>query len=258
MSLGPSELEGRRILVTGPEGDRLARQLEERGATALRVPMIAIRPVPEGGPLDDAVRRLERYDWIVLTSPRGARAVFDRRRALGLGLPPCPPRWAAVGPLTAAAITAGGAPVSWISAGGRGAALAAELGRDVEGASILLPRARIAARGLPEALAARGARVDDVPAYETEVGPERSRAPLAQALVRGLDAVVFTSGSTVDGFAKLTGDLAGSLAGVATICIGPSTARVLDRHGVRASSVADRRTPDALVRAIERGIHACA
>ena len=76
-------LAGRRILVTGLEAERLSRRLEEQGATALRVPMIGIRPVAEGGALDEAVQRLERYDWVVLTSPRGARAARLVRRRKG-------------------------------------------------------------------------------------------------------------------------------------------------------------------------------
>lgn len=248
-------MKGWRVLVTGPGGERLAARLTERGAIPIAIPMIEIRPVAEGGSFDAAARSAEGCDWVVVTSVRGARALFERRRALGLGAVPAGPRWAAVGPATAAALEAEGVAVARVSVVGTGAALAAELG-DIEGARVLLPRSRIAARDLPAALLARGARVEDVAAYETEIGPETSRAPLARALAEGIEAAVFTSGSTVEGFARLAENPRAALAGVETICIGPTPARALERLGVEPSRVAAWRTPDALADAIEELAHA--
>ena len=99
-------------------------------------------------------------------------------------------------------------------------------------------------------LADRGARVDDVVAYEVVVGPESSRAPLARALADGLDAAVFTSGSTVHGFARLTGDPALALAGARVVCIGPVTAEAARRAGLGDVRVAAGRTPAAIVAAL--------
>lgn len=248
-------MKGWRVLVTGSSGARLAAKLAERGAIPIEIPTIEMRAVADGGPLDAAARGAGGFDWVVVTSARGARALFARRRALGLEAVPAGPRWAAVGPATAAALEAEGAPVELVSAVGTGAALAAELGV-VDGARVLLPRARIASPDLPTALVARGARVDDVAAYDTHIGPESSRAPLARALAEGVEAVVFSSGSTVAGFARLTADPRAALAGVATVCIGPSTARALTRLGIEPSRVASRRTPRALADALEELAHA--
>ena len=48
----------------------------------------------------------------------------------------------------------------------RGSAIATEIG-DVSGKKILLPRAKIATADLPNGLREKGARVDDVPLYDT-------------------------------------------------------------------------------------------
>jgi uroporphyrinogen-III synthase len=248
-------MRGWRVLVTGPDGAPLAARLAELGAIPIVVPMIEIRPLEAGGPLDRAAATLEEYDWVVVTSARGARALFDRRRALGLGAVPDGPRWATVGPATRSALEAEGVTVATVSPAGTGAAIAAELG-PLAGSRVLLPRARIAAPDLPAALAGRGARVDDVAAYDTVVGPESSRAPLAAALAQGIDAAVFTSASTVAGFARLSGEPRAALSGAATVCIGPPTARALRRLGVEPTGVATRRTPDALIDVLVELAHA--
>lgn len=247
-------MNGWRVLVPRPPGGELEALLAARDAIPIPIPLIEIRPLPAGGPLDAAARRIERYDWIVVTSVNGARSLLDRLRALGVSAPEAA-RWAAVGPATAAAVVAGGMRVECVPESGTGAAIAAALG-DVSGRRILLPRARIASEDLPQALAARGALVDAVVAYDTVAGPESSREPLARALDAGLQAAIFTSGSTVDGFARLAGHLGTRLAGVEIVCIGPTTARALEDAGVSPSRVAAGRTPAALVEALEDVAHA--
>jgi uroporphyrinogen-III synthase len=247
-------VKGWRVLVTRPDAGELSRCLRERSAIPIEIPMIEIQPVSPGGLLDDAARKIGDYDWIVVTSANGARALCGRLRALGLD-PRAGLRWAAVGPATAAALEAEGVGVARVSDDGTGAEIAEELG-DLEGLRVLLPRARIASGDLPETLVARGARVDDVPTYDTLIGPEPSRALLARALDAGLEAAIFTSGSTVTGFARLAGDPRVALAGMAIVCIGPATARALEEVGVEPSRVASARTPEALVDALEEVSHA--
>jgi uroporphyrinogen-III synthase len=59
--------------------------LAARGAEALEVPMIEIRPVAATGELDRAVGELAagRFDWLVLTSVNGVAALRGRAEALG-------------------------------------------------------------------------------------------------------------------------------------------------------------------------------
>ena len=247
-------MRGWRVLVPRPAGGELSGLLTERGAVPVVIPLIAIRPPGAGGALDAATRGIDGYDWIIVTSATGVRAVFERMRALGI-TPPERPRWAAVGPATAAAVAAEGVHVARVPESGTGAGIAGELG-ELSGRRVLLPRARIASDDLPDALTARGARVDAVAAYETVIGPESSREPLARALDAGLHAAIFTSGSTVAGFVRLAGDPRARLAEVVTVCIGPTTARALQEAGVRASRVAARRTPEALIEALEDVAHA--
>jgi uroporphyrinogen III methyltransferase/synthase len=132
---------------------------------------------------------------------------------------------------------------------GTGARLAEALGA-VAGKRVLLARARRASADLPRILRARGAEVTDVPVYETVEGPESARGPLAEALTRGIGAIVFTSGSTVRGFARLAGDPAHILRGTTVLAIGPTTAAVARLAGLDPR-VARARTPEAIVEALE-------
>ena len=79
-----------RVLVTRPAGQdaELAARLEEHGYQVLRCPLIAIEPLADD-PVD-----VDGYDWVVVTSPNGAREL--RRRMVGT-----PARVAAIGAATA-------------------------------------------------------------------------------------------------------------------------------------------------------------
>jgi len=246
-------VKGRRVLLTGSRPERYAARLHETGAVPVEVPTIAVRPI-ESVELDRAVGCLARFDWVAVTSPNGVRAVFDRLRALDLVLPP-EVRWAAVGPATASELEARGVNVAAVPPAGVGVAIADALG-EVAGRAVLLPRSAAASDDLLAALAARGAEVRAIDAYRTIEGPETSRAPLAEALAGGIDAVVFTSGSTVRGFVRLAGDPAHALGeGSAIVAIGPVTAAAVREAGIERVAVARERTPGGVVEALEEALH---
>lgn len=79
-----------RVVVTRPAGQdaELAARLRELGVEVATCPLIAIEP------LDDSPIDVTPYDWVVLTSPNGAREL--RRRMRGE-----PRRVAAIGAATA-------------------------------------------------------------------------------------------------------------------------------------------------------------
>ena len=80
-------LLGKRVLFTSPRhyAGNLADRLVERGARPIWMPTIAIYPVDDYGEFDQALRRLESYDWVSITSVMGAQALVNRLKALGLG-----------------------------------------------------------------------------------------------------------------------------------------------------------------------------
>jgi uroporphyrinogen III methyltransferase / synthase len=115
---------------------------------------------------------------------------------------------------------------------------------DLAGKRVLLPRAAVARDVIPTELAKRGAQVDVVEAYRT-VAPV-STEPFPDAV----DAITFTSSSTVQNFISLYG--VEVLRGVKAISIGPITTRTALSLGVEIAAEAQPFTVDGLLEAIER------
>jgi hydroxymethylbilane synthase len=235
------------VLVTRPAGqsEPLAAALLARGLRPVIIPTIEIRPVEPGTELDAAVIRALGASWIVVTSANGATAALDAATRLGVSL--SGRRWAAVGSGTAATLAERGIAVAFIPSSPDGKTLAAELPIE-PGAPIFVPRADIADGHVAEALARRGARVDDVVAYRTVEAPEGAREQLRALFAAGdLGAIVFTSGSTVRGLTALLGSahLCRALDTLAC-CIGESTATAARVAGFERVVVAPAATPDDL------------
>ncbi|HEX4746066.1 MAG TPA: uroporphyrinogen-III synthase [Gaiellaceae bacterium] len=228
-------LAGRRIVVTRPESQRLAGELERLGAEVTVVPLIEIRPAEDRRALEEAVARLSTYDWIVLTSVNGVAAVRDGLEGLA------GPRVAAVGPVTAEAIREHGVEPAFV-ASRASEDIAAGLG-DVAGMRILMPQADIADPRLAEELRGTGAEVDVVVAYRTVLvePPMWGILPLRIA-----DAVILASGSACRSLAAAGGAGGGAM----LVCIGPKTAKVAREVGLKVGLVADETTSDGIIRTL--------
>lgn len=244
----------------GPDPGRLGALLSAAGATVVHWPCIRFVPPADPGPLEDAVRALATYDWVVLTSPRAARRWSAACRDLGVAptgsgagagaVSGSAVRSAAVGPATAAALREAGWPVSRVAATYSAAGLVETFAAagDARGARVLVPSSALADDVLPEALRELGAEVDRVISYRT-LPAARSGA------TGGVRVVTFTSPSTVEGFlAVAKGDEALAAAirrRFATAAIGPTTAGALAAAGW-PSVVAEEATLEALAEAAMR------
>src|SRR5262245_1618171 len=203
-------LFGRRVVVTRPrlQAAGFATLLEEQGAEAIAFPTIAIVPPDDPAPLAAAVAAAGSYDWLVFTSVNGVRSFFarfagSRRDVRELAAV----RLAAIGPETAAELERRLLRPTLIPEDYRAEGLlAAFAGEDLRDRRVLLPRAAGAREILPETLAARGARVDEVIAYKAEAPADADVDGLRNALAAGaIDALTFTSSSTVRNFVALLG-----------------------------------------------------
>jgi uroporphyrinogen III methyltransferase/synthase len=245
-------LAGRSVLVTRPRAQSraLCERLRGLGARAVVVPTIEIMPPAPGGPLDQALRRLKQYDWVIVTSANGARTCVARARALRVDLRRVRPRWAVIGPATAAVLRRAGIDVAMTPSRYLTKAIAATLTK-INGRRVLLPRADIAPPELSKALRRRGAIVDEIAAYRTVVGPPRAAPRIRRVFESGsVDTVLFTSASTVRGLIRLLGKGRGALDGVTIACIGPVTADAVVEAGLRPAVVAREHTVEGLINAL--------
>jgi uroporphyrinogen III methyltransferase / synthase len=256
---GPPPLAGRRIVVTRAReqaGD-LVRALEARGADVVLAPVIRMEPLADLRALRHAVEHLADYRWVVFTSQNTVQVVGERLSAWGHG-----PgllagvRIAAIGPATAAALSALGLTVEVLPEGYVAESLVAAIGSrgDLRGARILLPRAETARDALPEGLRALGATVDVIPVYRTVPALEGGEArALAREILAGrIDVVTFTASSTVHEFVRAVGRDAVGAGRFAAAVIGPITADTVREYGLPVLVEAAEYTTAGLVDALER------
>ncbi len=246
-------LSGRTVLVTRPRGQasRLAAALAAEGAQTIEAPAIQIEPPTSWAEMDRAIAE-GPYDWVVFTSANAVRFFWDRLTAAGrdagwfAGA-----RVAAIGPETARTLTSNGVRPDLVPDEFVAEALIACLAdaEPLEGKRVLLPRSDIAREALVIGLRDAGAIVDQVPAYRTTSAPpppgliERLRSG-------GIDAVTFTSSSTVRGVVEMLGTDADALRRLVVACIGPITAATAREAGVEPDVVATTYTIDGLVVAL--------
>jgi uroporphyrinogen III methyltransferase / synthase len=245
-------LFGRAVVVTRAreQASELRQRLEGLGAEVIELPAIAIEPV------DFEVPPLERYGWLVFTSANGVHAFYERglvpagldARALA-GV-----RIAAIGPGTAAALAGRGVradllPERFVAE----SLLEAFPAPRSDGERVLLARADRARDVLPAGLSGRGYEVDVLAVYRTvtaapdPVAVERAR--------RGdVDALTFTSSSTVTNLCDLLGNVPDPQPVVASI--GPVTSKTAEEQGLRVDVEATEHTIDGLVDAVLRALAA--
>ena len=258
-------LFGRRIVVTRPahQAEEMARTLRAKGAEAVVVPAITIAPPPEPARLQAALEVLASYHIVAFTSANGVDRVMDaleaRRRdarAFGSALV------AAIGPGTEAALARRAIIADVVATEYRGEGLADAILETLRRLAlpagkrprVLILRALSARDALPAALRAANVEVDIVAAYETKSAPTAAVRALARDLeARTIDAVTFTSGSTVRELCQALGPRAAELLrGARLAAIGPITADVARAEGLSVDVVAGEYTVPGLIDALER------
>ena len=239
-------LFGRTVVVTRAreQASELTTRLEGLGATVLELPAIRIVPLTFAWP------DLTRFAWVVFTSANGVDAFFDRGLApAGLDARALAPvRLAVIGPGTGAALARRGLSADLVPE-----RFVAESLLDAfpEGSGrVLLARAEVARDVLPDGLARKGYDVEVLPVYGTEPAPARAD-DLAGIRAGSVDAITFTSSSTVDNFCDALGDpIRGPQPTV--VSIGPITSETARARGLRVDVEADPHTIDGLVEALVR------
>jgi uroporphyrinogen III methyltransferase/synthase len=232
-------LFGRRIVVTRPrqQVEEFRAQLSGLGAEVIPFPTIEIRPPDSWKPLDQAIRRVERYDWLIFTSVNGVHHFFSRYRTLERDIRDLKgARLAAIGPATERALRDLDLMVEVLPDEFKAEGLVESLkGKVLKGSHVLIVRAKVARDVLPVELSKQGAQVEIVEAYQS-VLPSISRDGLEQIFAeRPVDMIVFTSSSTVANLAELLRPkpIADFLNETAVAAIGPITARTAEAHGLR-------------------------
>ena len=249
-------LFGKRILVTRArhQASALSKMLRDKGAQPVEMPVIQIKPLPVTDELDQAIRTLSTYQWVVFTSVNGVEAFFNRLHALKLDT-----RWlkgtkvGAMGPATAGALRENGLYPEYVPEiyTSQGFIDGLRSNRDIKGLSFLLPRADIAPQDLLYELEKLEAKVHEVTAYKTVPAVEDISRGKGMLTSGDIDVITFASSSTVSNLVKIMGEERDVINRATLACIGPQTAATAKEAGLRVDITASKHTIPGMVEAIE-------
>jgi len=251
-------LYGCRVVVSRAkkQAGALTSLLRDAGAEVSEIPFIEIRAPRSFKPLNDGLRLISEYEWLILSSVNGVDAMIDRMEKLGISKRALMHlNIAAIGTATRAALENFGLRVTVMPKEYVAESLVEALAQRIKGKRVLLCRAKIARDLIPRELRRLGAYVDVADAYET-ILPRSSRMRLRAALAnekKRPHIITFTSASTVQNYMNLLGIRSGSskvIRGVRNASIGPVTSEELRKHGLSVDAQAEPYTIKGLVDAI--------
>ena len=262
-------LFGKRVVITRAreQVSDFADLLKENGADVIEFPTIEIVPPKKWDDVDKAIKKLSTshpplsskgrgsyYDWAIFTSVNGVKYFVERLKKQGKdirelkGVKIC-----AIGPATAKAIEDLGIKVDFLPKEYRAEAIIEGLGKNrIKGRRFLLPRALKAREILPDEIKRLGGKVDVVPTYRTIKPKEKTDEIRKMFEEKKIDAVTFTSSSTVENFADMfkKGEASGLLNGAVVASIGPITKDTAAKLGIKTDIMPKKYTIPALTEAI--------
>jgi uroporphyrinogen-III synthase len=237
-----AELDLKPVVVTRAEpiDGPLSTELRSLGLRVLLWPAVSVAIV-ETGPLEEALERVQAFDWIVFASRHAVAAVTER-----MAMAPAGVRIAAVGQATARVLRQRGWPVDLLPSEANAAALVAAFAAEdaVRAGRILYPASSRALPTIAAGLSQLGAEVVQVEAYRTESASSLDVEDCRSWITReGVGAVTFASPSAVEELERALGkdDFARLLSTATAVAIGPTTARALAERG-RAPALAESAT----------------
>ena len=243
-------LGGVKVLLTRPKEliSETARKLRTLGAEVLEMPAIRTVKIDNNEPLYQALHCIGQYNWLVFTSPTGVRVFFEELALQKLDM-------RNLGTIKIAAI--GGGTKKELEKRGLyadlvpeifdgehlGVALEAAAG---EGDKILIPRASMGSSELTKPLLAspKQFRVDDIPTYDTQYETGRLSHEKEEFERGEIDYALFTSASTVRGFAAAMGEM--DFTKIKAVCIGKQTKAAADALGMQ-TWMSEKASIDSLV-----------
>ncbi|MBI3313710.1 MAG: uroporphyrinogen-III C-methyltransferase [Candidatus Omnitrophica bacterium] len=249
-------LFGKTVLITRAraQASGLRQVLETEGARVVEFPTIRIEPPKSWEALDQAVKNIQGFDWIIFTSIHGVASFFNRleeRKKDARDLSHL--KIAAIGEATARALRAKSIYPDLIPQKFTSEVLVEELRRqnEISGRRFLLPRTDIAPEFLKRELQKWGGFVTEAIAYRTL--PAQGKSEKLERIMKNhkIDYITFTSSSTVKNFFEAM-DRAKRKVLIKSrlISIGPVTTKTLMDFGLKPFREAQEQTLTGLVEAM--------
>jgi len=250
-------LFGQRVIVTRArhQASGLSQGIEDLGGEPWEFPAIDIAPPSDPTLLSKAIENISRFQWLIFTSVNGVEKFFEALMEQGKDVRDLANmEIAAIGPATKEALTKRCLKVAFVPEEYRAEKIVEGLAKRVlPGQSVLLARAEEARDILPKSLQALGAEVWDVPTYRTVIGNVNKDELLRLLEEKAINAVTFTSSSTVRNFLQLIDGKKKLLEGVKLYSIGPITSQTAQENGLKIYKEAKEYTIKGLLEALAEG-----
>lgn len=255
MNVHELPLKDRSILVTRArsQASDLAAKIEQLGGTVIELPVIQFVPPQNVEPMERAIRSIDEFDWILLTSTNGVLCFGDKLKEFGFEYTDIRAKIGVVGPKTGELLKEWGRVPDLVAKDYKAEGLLDALKEVLSpGDRVLIPRANIARSILSQQLKDRGIYVTEVDAYDTILATEGVQEVVLHLQGKRIDIVTFTSSSTVKNFLEL---LKGEpimelLTDVKIACIGPITAKTAKELGLHVDATAEEYTIDGLMKSV--------
>ncbi len=240
------------VLVTRPRtlASSMTKKLRQKGAEVIELPAIRTEAIQDNPALEACVEKLDQYQWILFTSQVGVQVFFDRmkeyqtdiRKLYGVKI-------GVIGQGTKKALEERGLFADCMPEIFDGQALGqAVAARCAGGEKILIPRAAMGNQEVVDAFRGLDVEITDVPIYDTLYETSHLIQERQEFEKGNIDYAVFTSASTVRGFAEATKGMDYSL--VNAVCIGKQTKAAADSYGMH-TWMAEKATIDSVIEKVE-------
>ncbi|UOR12151.1 uroporphyrinogen-III synthase [Halobacillus amylolyticus] len=222
-------LQGKNILITraSSQSSSITREIEQKGGRVIHVPLLQFK-------LNDSVEnkhilsKLHDFSWVFLTSSNGVKFFFELLSLYDIEIPhSC--KWAVVGDKTARTLQSYGVKPDFIPTEYQATSLIEQFfEQEGEQGKLLFVRGNRARKVLPQAFEEQQVFFQTVTVYDTLLVDGKDL--LVQKLGR-LDALTFTSPSTVEAFMQLIGEHQDEALRIPCFCIGPTTGGAAKSYG---------------------------
>ncbi|KAB8134715.1 uroporphyrinogen-III synthase [Gracilibacillus oryzae] len=244
-------LKGQRILITREiqQAKPLAKLVEFYGGTACIAPLLRFEPIITNDTNDKLNQLQDNSKWLFFTSSNTVRLFENYREKLEITINL---KIASVGEKTSLALRNYGYSVDFEPTVYSGTAMAkefiAEYGKDQQVTIVCGESAR---EEIPQILSENSVSFDKLVIYRT-IENGKSKDILHNHLVKGVDACLFTSPSTVKAFVHFSGmDLLRKVkAGTVCVAIGKTTADALKKEQFAHVIYPEKYTTEAMVAAL--------
>lgn len=247
-------MKGKKILITRSEEDNkdFREKLEKKGAEVIQLPMIHFELSKDLTVIHQQLKRLETINWIVFTSAKTVEFFFQIAENKGIKFYYYPDlKIATVGEKTKLKLEQLGYRTNFVPIQYTAEVLAENMDENIEGKNILIPQSNLASKEYFQVFEKRGAT--PIPATIYETLPVIYDSETFEAILdKGIDYLTFTSGSTFKAFYQNMVNVKVNCKSEKIVCIGPSTAKVIEQKGYEISAIAEPHTTEGMIKAIEK------